>query len=252
MAKIAVYTAIFGDKDILKPPLNFSVNDNIDYYLITDNSKLEINNYQLVLKKPIYNDVTKNARFYKIYGLEIFKRYDFVIWHDANLQIIHNKILNSIDFVSNHGIAFFKHPSRNCIYNEAIKCIYKEKDDPYKILKQVYQYYKFGIKNESGLYETSIFIRNNKLINNDFLDLWWNEIKHKTRRDQLSLPYSLKVLNIIPGIIPGDREQNTFSLFSLHKHSEYNFLSSKKPKYLEEFSIKVAIKLIKLIKSINK
>lgn len=252
MAKIAIYTAVFGNKDVLKPPLNFIKDDNVDYYFITDNIKLESYNYQLVLKDPIYDDITKNARFYKIYGLEKFKSYDFVIWHDANLQIIHDEILNSIKYVSNNGIAFFKHPSRSCIYVEAIKCIYKEKDDPYKILMQVYQYYRFGIKNESGLYETSIFVRNNKLISEDFLNLWWSEIKHKTRRDQLSLPYSLKVLNMIPGIIPGDREQNTFSLFSLHKHSEYNFMSSKKPKYFENFSRKVSIKLIKLIKSINK
>ncbi|ULC60561.1 DUF616 domain-containing protein [Flaviramulus sp. BrNp1-15] len=252
MNKIAIYTAIFGDKDILKPPLNFKEDNNVDYYLITDNVELDSYNYQLILKKPIYDDITKNARFYKINGLEIFEDYDFVIWHDANLQIIHNKIIDSVDFVKHKSIAFFKHPVRNCIYDEAIKCIYKEKDHPFKILKQIFQYYKFGIKNKIGLYETSIVIQNNKLICKDFLNLWWSEIINKSRRDQLSLPYSLKVFNLIPAIIPGDREQNMFSLYNLHNHSKYNFLSIQKPKKYRKLYKILSIKAIRGIKRLNK
>lgn len=250
--KIAIYTAIFGEKDEIKMPLYYDKDDNVDYFLITDNEKSNSFNYQIILKKPIYDDVTKNARFYKLKGLEIFKSYDYVIWHDANLQIVHNEILNTLNFSHNNGIAFFKHAERNCIYNEAIRCIELEKDYPFKILKQVYSYYISGIINESGLYDTSIVVKNNKLICEDFLNLWWDEIKNKSRRDQLSLPYSLKMFNIVPGIMLGSRTENNYSIFYKHKHSKYNFLSGKKSKRYSKSSKKIAIMLIKIIKIINK
>lgn len=252
MVKIAIYTAVFGDKDDPKEPLHHSSENGIDYFLITDNEKTKSIVYNIVIKKPIYDDITKNARYYKTNGIEIFKEYEYVIWHDANLQIMHNKILSILPYVKNKGIGFFKHAERNCIYDEAIKCIELEKDYPFKILNQIFQYYTSGIKNESGLYDTSILVKNNRLINEDFLNLWWNEIKNKSRRDQLSLPFSLRAFKVVPGITQGNRSNNPYSLFHGHKHSKYNFLSIEKPKGFNKTSKKIAIALIKLIKKINK
>ena len=249
--KTAIYTAVFGGKDQVREPKGYKENEKIDYFLITDDRELKSNCYKVVFKKPIYDDITKNARYYKIIGLEEFKNYDFIIWHDANLQIVQDEILNVLKFVDNKGIAFFKHSDRNCIYDEAIKCIQLEKDYPFKILKQIYGYYMSGIKPEAGLYDTSIVVKNNKLISNEFLDLWWSEIKNKSRRDQLSIPYALKKFNIDPGIIKGRREKNEFTFFSKHKHSKYNYLSLSKPKPFNKWSKAIAIKIILFLKKIN-
>ncbi|MFB9077345.1 glycosyltransferase domain-containing protein [Flavobacterium procerum] len=249
--KIAVYTAIFGDKDILNPVLNFNSDDNIDYFLITDNFEGNIDNYKIILKKPLYNDVTKNARFYKVMGLDLFENYDFVIWHDANLQILHNEMLNIVNCVKDKPVAFFKHSERNCIYDEAIRCIELKKDYPLVIFKQVLGYFFKGLKNEVGLYDTSLFVKNVKLIDNRFLKLWWHEIRYKSRRDQLSLPYALKKNNINPAIIQGHRTENRYSLFYDHKHRNYNFLSTGQPKKFSVKLRKIAIHLIIRIKRIN-
>ncbi len=115
-----------------------------------------------------------------------------MIWHDANLQIIHNEIIKLLILLIIKKYAFFKHPDRICVYEEAIKCIQLEKDYPFKILYQIYGYYINGMKPETGLYDTSIVVKNSKLIRKEFLFFWWDEIKNKSRRDQLSLPYSLK------------------------------------------------------------
>lgn len=250
--KIAIYSAIFGDKDEIKKPLNYEKDDNIDYFLITDNENSNSYNYQIIFKKPIYDDITKNARFYKINGLEIFKSYDYVIWHDANIQMIHNKILNITKFAQFKGLAFFRHSERNCIYDEAIKCIELEKDYPFKILKQVYSYYNAGIKNEIGLYATGLIVKNNELIYEDFINLWWQEIKLKSRRDQISLPYFLNKFNMIPGVIDGCVRENIYSVFHKHKHVNYCFLSTGKSKPFYGWSKKAAIMAIKLIKMKNK
>ncbi len=250
--KIAIYTAIFGNKDIIKQPINYKQEEGVDYFLITDNKKSYSFNYQIIYKKPIYDDITKNARYYKIMGLDILKEYDFVIWHDANIQVMHNEILNIIKFAQNSGFAFFKHPERNCIYDEAIKCIELEKDYPFKILRQVYSYYIAGIENKIGLYATGLFIKNNKFTYEDFLNLWWDEIKFKSRRDQLSLPYFLNKFKIIPGIIEGCVRENKYSIFHSHNHSNYYFLSTGKSKPFYAWSKKISVSLIKFIKIMNK
>ncbi|GAA4267996.1 glycosyltransferase domain-containing protein [Hyunsoonleella aestuarii] len=249
--KIAIYTAVFGGKDQVREPLRYKEDDNIDYFLISDDQELKSDSYKIIYKKPIYDDITKNARYYKIIGLDEFKSYDFIIWHDANLQIAQDKILNVLKFVENKGIAFFKHSQRDCVYDEAIKCIQLEKDYPFKILKQVLGYYVKGIKCKAGLYDTSIVVKNNKLLSHEFVNLWWHEIKHKSRRDQLSLPYALKKFNIEPGIMKGRREKNEYSFFSNHYHTKYNFLSSSTPKSFNKWHKSFTIKVILILKKLN-
>src|SRR5690554_1521702 len=112
--KIAVYTALYGGKDELRAPLNYRETANIDYYLITDNRALTSFNYKLIYKEPVFDDIARNARYYKINGLEIFKDYDFVIWHDANFQIVANELVNIVEHAQNKGVTFFLHSVRNC------------------------------------------------------------------------------------------------------------------------------------------
>ncbi|WP_228851076.1 glycosyltransferase domain-containing protein [Aegicerativicinus sediminis] len=248
---VVVYTAIFGGKDQIKEPLNFEEVGLIDYFLITDDTAATSSCYKIIHKDPIYEDITKNARYYKIFGLEEFKNYDVIIWHDANLQIIHNKILEILRFMNPNGIAVFKHSQRNCIYAEAIKCIQLEKDYPNIILRQVLRYFIEGVNPESGLYDTSFVVKQNRILSNDFLKFWWKEIKTRSRRDQLSLPYALKMFKIEPGILQGCRDNNDYSIFFKHSHSSYNFLSLNKPKPFKKWNKIIAIKLIVWLKKIN-
>lgn len=246
--KVAIYTAIFGDKDELKEPFNFSKSNHIDYFLITDNDDIKSINYKVIFKKSTYDDITKNARYYKVKGLEMFKSYDYVIWHDANIQIIHSKIYSLIRLIDNKEIALIKHPERDCIYDEAIKCIELEKDYPFKIFKQIFFYFIHGINRNSGLYATGLFIINKNIISNAFLNIWWNEIRNKSRRDQLSLPYALSVGQIEPHILNEDIRNNEYSIFHSHKHKTYNYISSNNPKPFSSFSKYLAIKMICLLK----
>lgn len=249
--KIAVYTAIFGDKDVVREPIGVNDTSNVDYFLITDNPNLKSESYHIIIRPIRFDDITKNARYYKIIGLDLFNDYDYVIWHDANLQLYQDKIFEIIKKVENNGIAFFKHPQRNCLYDEAIECIKINKDRPLIILQQIIRYFLLGMKAEEGLYETSIVAKNNQLINKDFLKNWFKEVKNNSRRDQISLPYVLKKHKTFPGILKGDRENNTYSIFHTHKHYQYHFASktSKKPNsIIKKHSITTILILKKYIK----
>tara|TARA_R110001583_G_scaffold70265_4_gene198907 strand:+ start:375 stop:1145 length:771 start_codon:yes stop_codon:yes gene_type:complete len=249
--KIAIYTAIFGEKDVVREPLKYIKNENIDYFLISDDRGIESKCYKIIYKKPIYDDITKNARYYKIIGLELFKNYDFVIWHDGNIQINDEEIPNFVHFALKSNYAFYKHPTRNCIYDEAIKCIELEKDFPFILLKQVLKYFRSGITNNIGLYATGLYVKNNQFNNVDFMEQWWTETKHYSRRDQISLPYCLKKNQIKPIIINGNIRDNKYSIFHSHKHSKYNFLTLGKSKPINKWFKAIAIKIILFLKKIN-
>ncbi|NIK92529.1 DUF616 domain-containing protein [Mangrovimonas sp. CR14] len=249
--EVAIFTAIFGGKDCVKDPLNYVENEHIDYFLITDDQELRSNCYNIIHKKPIYDDITKNARYYKILGLEAFKNYDYVIWHDANMQINHEEVPNLLKFVSKNGLAFFDHPERDCVYDEAIKCIKLEKDYPHQLLKQVLKYFLKGVKNNKGLFATGLFVRNNKFNNEDFLKSWWFETKTFSRRDQISLSYCLKKFQIIPIRINGDIRNNVYSIFHKHNHNRYEFLTTQKQIPFLVFQKKMTIRIILLLKKIN-
>lgn len=162
--KIAVYTAIFGDKDILRDPIKYQEVENIDYFLFTDNPLVESKIYKKLLKPILFKDITKNARYYKILGAPELEKYDFSIWHDGNLQIRSDKILDLIKCLGNSDLATFKHPLRNCIYLESIACIKRKKDSPRIIFKQITKYFKEGLQSDIGLYETSILVKRQKKI----------------------------------------------------------------------------------------
>ncbi|MDZ4149255.1 MAG: DUF616 domain-containing protein [Flavobacteriaceae bacterium] len=248
--KVAVYTAIFGDKDEIREPINYKQSDGIDYFLITDNLNIKSYAYKIIHRKPFYDDITKNARFYKIKGLDIFKNYDVLIWHDANIQMINNKIDVLVNKLDGKDFIFFRHPERNCIYEEAIKCIQLNKDYPFTILKQIYYYKKKGIDKNKNLFATGIFIQNRKQILESVLNTWWNETRLRSRRDQLSLPFALLSNNVTPNILEVDIRCNEYSVFHQHKHKSYNFLSKETPNSYNPISKKIAIVFILLLKKL--
>lgn len=226
--KIAVYTAIFGRKDLLHDPIGYIEDDNIDYFVISEsevNSKI----YQLVRKEIVYSDITKNARYYKLFGLKSFSSYDYVIWHDANLQIRHTYVRTLIKTLNGKSISTFKHLIRSCVYEEAMACISYKKDDPIKIFRQILNYFLNGLPANNGLYGTAILVKDNSKDWHKWTESWWKEIAKFTRRDQISLAYVQYKKGISLSVIEGSREANPYAEFHKHSHSEYITLNEKEP-----------------------
>lgn len=191
MKKICVYTCITGDYDEIQEIEERE--ENIDYYLFTNNKKVHSNTWKVVF---IENDGLDNqhlSRKIKMLGHPLIdKKYDISIWMDAN--ICFQKSIN--DFVAKYydekeaPFSSFKHHARACIYEEAEVCIQKRKDTKEKILEHV----KF-LKNEkypknNGLYEMTVFIKNhnNKIVQKT-MKMWFDMVCQYSKRDQLSFMY---------------------------------------------------------------
>mgnify|MGYP000211890011 FL=1 len=45
---IAIYTAVFGGKDEVREPINYVKQENIDYFIISDDKELKSNCYKII------------------------------------------------------------------------------------------------------------------------------------------------------------------------------------------------------------
>lgn len=218
-----VYTCITGNYDKLHVPLIH--NSNWTHICFTDNpfllEKERIYSYKIL---PVENnlnlDPVRLARMYKILGLGV-NDVDYIVWHDANLQISCDlDMLLSKHLKDDTQLVLSKHPRRNCLYNEANKCIKLGKDSKDIIDNQVNHYIDEGMPYSYGLYETGFLIRR-KFSNDIFYRKWWEEVQNYSRRDQISFPYcTWKYLQFAPKI---NTINNLRDYFIKVKHQKNEF-----------------------------
>lgn len=189
----AVFTCITGNYDRVNEPKFYS--DNCDYYLISDENSEKLKGMQwidirTVVPDKVVDNIRRN-RFCKINAPYIFSEYKYSIYIDGTIEILGdlNKYINKI---GKSGIAIFKHPERNCIYQEAVACGVRKADSVSKIYTQVTDYFNEGMPYDFGLFECTILIRDNSnpICQKIMLD-WWNEVFNRSYRDQLSFTYCL-------------------------------------------------------------
>lgn len=191
--KIAIYTSIFGGYDNLHE--DQIQMDGVDYICFTD-SDIKSDVWNIVKSTPIYNDPNRNAKKYKILPHRYLSEYDYSIWIDGNF----NTIADIRQLCTNEYQVFDHNKTlldpRNCVYKEyqAIIELGKRggnfKDNPEVMYNQIKRYADGGYPPNNGLASNGIIFRNH---NNPevikVMEDWWLEIKHNSKRDQLSFDY---------------------------------------------------------------
>lgn len=180
---IAVYTAIIGDYDDLKDPI---VQSNCDYICFADHN-IKSNVWKIVsisnLDLGRLSNVRK-ARYIKTHPHTLLKEYDKTIWVDANL-FIKDDLLKLVDSSS---FKLFKHPFRDCIYDEAV-ALSTWHIDTQAINRWLEVLKREGYPKHAGLVETNFMIRDNSEMSIELDECWWAVINSYSYRDQMSLNY---------------------------------------------------------------
>jgi len=89
------------------------------------------------------------------------------------------------------------------------------KDDETVMRRQVLRYQQEGI-NCSGLFETSVVLRKHTPTVRTFDELWWNQIKNGSVRDQLSVNYAANRTDLRTAFLTGDRAKSPYFHFYPH------------------------------------
>jgi SAM-dependent methyltransferase len=193
----------------------YTVNINNYDHPRTDNIK--------VFTNETFVNNSRNSRIIKILSHKYVDS-EISIWVDGNIYLLktENDIIN--EWLKDADMALFKHPIRNCIYDEqqAIKDLKRITDkNELNILDNQIDFYKQqGFpKNCNTLAETGIIIRkhNEKVIR--FNENWWAEISRWSYRDQISFPiiYEKHKNDIKINFIEGDMRLNPNVKMIYHK-----------------------------------
>lgn len=188
--KIAIYTAITGNYESLKLPE--VLDPRFDYIVFTDSPAPDTGVFQVRPITYFNEDSTRAARFVKTHPHWLLKEYDIAIWVDASIMIA-GDIYPLVEQFLNSGkpLGAIPHPHRQTVYQELEACLSFGKDNAEEMIHQVDTYRKQGFDGK-GLIESGFMIfdiRNTEI--GKFLDFWWKEIDTHSRRDQLSVGFSL-------------------------------------------------------------
>jgi hypothetical protein len=203
-----VFTCNFGDKDDLKEPE--AITPGVDFICFTNNPDLKSTRWKIeFIDRP---ENIKLSRFFKIIPPS---GYDQTLYLDSSFKI--KRDLTKLLSTKTEGIWLFKHPQRNCAYDEAKVVIDKKLDNLCTVSNQIKKYGQEGFPRETGLWRCGIVIRDSRNAKIQELNrLWMEEIKHGSWRDQISFPYVCWKTNVRPRPIMGTLSDYYFEQ-SLHK-----------------------------------
>jgi hypothetical protein len=191
MNKYLVLTSNVGGKDLLlDPKIKY---DNCDYFAFVDNPT----NLNIWQQFKSYNfsaidqyTSRRNAKIYKVLSSILFPAYEYIIWQDAN----HRLKVDPKDIIEKYGdfdLLLFKHPDRNCIYQEMNEIVKRNLDTEENIIRQQRYYLSNGYPINNGLNEMTCFISKNSYTLAQFQLSWWEHICKFSSRDQCSFNFCL-------------------------------------------------------------
>lgn len=211
--------------DFIPSEINYTkINSNLAVIYTACSQNYRYTRDDIVCFNPVKSDnEVMDAKIYKILGHKYFKDAKYLIWTDANIfpQLSPQELIDK--YLGDADIAIFKHPWRDCLYEE-INIVRETKRLQIKPLlnglarqQRDYESDKYPLHN--GLWECNFFIRKNDKKVNALFEKWWEHITKYQQRDQVSFPYVLwkygKDIKINT-ITTGDIRNNTDFIYLNH------------------------------------
>lgn len=224
-----VYTALFGESEELwsLPPVAYE--EGVRYICFTDTADASVGlwTHSAEFDKPVIATGTedllappvsqweiqptnitlgsarKQARYCKANPHRLFPQEELSIWVDANVRLLIKPSEAISMWLKGHSeLAAFKHPDRNCLFDEGRACIRFGKDTKERITAQLAHYTHVGMPRRYGLASTRCLIRRNTTRVRTFNEAWWVELNSRSLRDQVSFPYICWKLGMPWAVIP--------------------------------------------------
>lgn len=186
--QVVMYTAITNNYDTLKE-VNYPSPD-IDYIAFTDNKDLKSKTWKVIyLENLIMDNYVKTVKYYKMLPHIFLSHYQYSIWIDGSMNIKQD-IQPLLEHLYQYPLTVFKHPERNCIYQEMEVCRMWNLDNELTMRKQMDLYRFKGYPKDNGLISSGVLLRqHNHPHVIKVMEDWWEEIFSHSKRDQLSFNY---------------------------------------------------------------
>lgn len=175
-----------------------------------------------------FKDERRNSRIQKMLP-HLYMDSEYSIYHDANIRLLKTPEELIEKYLKDYDIALFKHPTRKCLYDEALVCAQMGLDDPETIIEQVKAYEDSGYGKQKGLTECGIILRRHTPKVKELNECWWAHYCRYSRRDQISFMKCVDEVGIPVKIIrepfllrpdgSAERRDNSFEIYQ-HNHRQ--------------------------------
>lgn len=203
MTSVVVYTAIIGGYDTLKPQPELP---GVEYVCYTDRiDELEhVAPWTVVqVAEPDFelhhagSGSRATAKWYKLHPHVLFPDQQ-TLWIDGSITIKSEYALGEL-INPGWGLRLYRHPLRNCIYDELLASLPLGKYGGQDVVRQCAVYRKeWHHPDYWGLWAGGIIARAPDQRVRDLFDAWWLENTTWSLQDQLSLPPLLRRLQLRP------------------------------------------------------
>lgn len=190
-----VYSAIYGDYDILRPAL-----DGVPHVLFTDRDPVDPVGWTVVVEPARFEHPRLAAKWWKAHP----PFNGACLWIDGSIQLQTVEFVDQVcDLLDDADLAMQRHPKRDCIYSEAAASHRMEKYDGCDVFGQVELYRRAGWPEHAGLWQCGILGWSATATARRLGAAWFAHCELLTYQDQLSMPvlaarYGAKIADI-PG-----------------------------------------------------
>lgn len=206
-----VYTCLFGYSE---PFLDhkYSVGGRMDFICFTDDKSLASRNWQIKYIDSAEVGPVKTAKMVKLMPHRFLGEYGCSLYIDNTVKL-KSPPLRIFECLEGGGpsMVCFKHPDRDCVYDEAGVVMDLGLDRPDVVLRQMDEYERIGHPRHAGLIAGTMLLRrhdDNSL--NAVSEGWFEEVRKHSYRDQLSFNVVARLRNYSVGYFPGGLRENEF------------------------------------------
>jgi hypothetical protein len=202
---IAVITSLsgLGTATIRDPDVAFA---NVEYHAFT-NKHFPVQTWRLHALPEFSTDREysdrRNAKLAKALAWLLLPGYDYYVWHDAHCEVKIDPHYLVSQYLTNHDIAVFRHPERDCSYAELQVLAERNLDTGENLMNTLNFLQTQSWPLNQGLYELSSFVYRPSESVRKLMLTWWELISKYTSRDQVLFPYSCKLHQVECAVLPG-------------------------------------------------
>ena len=196
---------MYGEYDVLPAPVEQDV--EVDFICFTDSPGLRSERWNVVVDPPRYEQPRLAAKVHKMLPRDVLGgSHRWALWVDANVLIDNPAFAREAIAIAEESracLTTFRHPQRDCIYEEASACMRLPACAGMPVREQVAAYRAEGHPAHWGLYGCRSLAWDAS--SDDAFEIgraWLRECETWTQRDQLSLPVVARRLGVRLGVFP--------------------------------------------------
>jgi hypothetical protein len=190
--KRVVYTCLFGKYERLNEQ-TIAKKSDIPFVCFTDQTYLASKTWSIRNVRLLGIDSTRESRRLKILPHIFLPEFDESLYIDNSviLKMAPNAIFETYLQSDAPNFVCFRHPERDCIYEEAEEIIRRDIDLEVKVREQMDHYRAHGYPAHAGLIASTFILRRHQEIDvKATCELWFSHVLRYSKRDQLSFNYN--------------------------------------------------------------